>query len=118
MLDLKLRQLFERGRLYEKESLFWVTICYEIDNVIRLERYFRPDERDDLYDMLFDLFFQYEYHWQPMSARKIALLLHVHHSKIDDILNKAKTDMRREIENQTKIPPKIKNWVYYNCYDK
>jgi hypothetical protein len=26
--------------------------------------------------------------------------------------------MRREIENQTKIPPKMKNWVYYNCYDK
>jgi IS30 family transposase len=44
-----------------------------------------------------------------MSARKIALLLNVHHSKIDDILNKAKSTMRREIENQTKIPPKMKN---------
>lgn len=109
MLNIKLRQLFQRWRLYEREKLFGVIVCYEIDNVIKLERYFRPDERSELYDMIFDLFFQYEYHWQSMSARKIALLLWVHHSKIDDILNKAKKDMRNEIENKTKISAKNEN---------
>lgn len=109
MLNLKLRQLFQRWRLYERESVFGVTICYEIDHVIKLERYFRPDERSDLYDMLFDLFFKYEYHWQPMSARKIALLLNVHHSKIDDILTKAKATMRLQIEAQTKTSAKNEN---------
>jgi len=109
MLDIKLRQLFQRWRLYERESLFWVTICYEIDDLIRLERYFRPDERNELYDMIFDLYFKYEYHWQPMSARKIALLLNVHHSKIDDILNKAKASIRLQIESQTKSSAKNEN---------
>ena len=95
MLELKLRQLFERGRLYEKESLFWVTICYEIDNVIRLERYFRPDERDDLYDMLFDLFFQYEYHGQQLSARQISYLPWVEHTTVDNALERIKYKIRQ-----------------------
>lgn len=100
MLDKKLRKMFTHWRLREEESVFWVTICYEIDHVIRLARYFRPDERSDLYDMIFELYFKYEYHGQKISARKIALLLNVHHSKIDDILNRAKIKMREEIEKQ------------------
>jgi hypothetical protein len=109
MLDIKVRQLFQRWRLYEKESIFGVTICYDIEWVLHLERYFRPDERSDLYDMIFDLFFKYEYHWQQLSARKIALLLWVHHSYVDDILNKNKSFIRRQIENQTKNSAKNEN---------
>ena len=109
MLNIKLRKLFTKWRLYEKESIFWVTICYDQDYIIKLERYFRPDERSDLYDMIFDLFFKYEYHWQQLSARKIALLLWVHHSYVDDILNKNKSFIRRQIENQTKNSAKNEN---------
>lgn len=100
MLDKKLRKMFTQWRLWEEESVFWVTICYEKDHVIKLVRYFRPDERSDLYDMLFELYFKYEFHWQKISARKIALLLNVHHSKIDGILNRAKIKMKNEIEKQ------------------
>ena len=109
MLNMGLRQLFKRWRLYERESVFWVTICYEIDWILKMERYFRPDERSDLYDFIFDTFRTYEYHWQPMSARKIATLLWVHHSKIDAILAKAKLTMRTEIESKTKSSAKNEN---------
>lgn len=100
MLNIKLRKLFTKWRLYEKESIFWVTICYDQDYIIKLERYFRPDERDKLYDMIFNLFFEYEYDGHPLSARQIALLLWVHHSKIDTILAKAKIQIKNEIEKQ------------------
>jgi hypothetical protein len=106
MLKPKLKQLFQRWRLYERESVFWVTICYDIDWVLHLERYFKPDERNDLYDMIFDLFFEYEFHWQKLSARKIALLLNVHHSKIDDILNNAKLEIKTQRENNSKYSAK------------
>ena len=99
MLDTKLRQLFRRGRLYEKEVAFGVIVCYDLDNVIRIERFFRPDERRDLYNMIFDLYFEYEYNWQPISARKIAKLLWVHHSTVDRVL--------------LKIKYQIKNWMNY-----
>lgn len=109
MLDTKLRQLFQRWRLYEKDSIFWVIICYDIEWILKIERYFKPNERSDLYDFIFETYFMYEYRWQPLSARKIALLLWVHHSKVDDILNRAKMDMRKYIELQTKSSAKNEN---------
>lgn len=109
MLDLKLRKMFTKGRLYEKESIFWVTICYEQDYIIKIERYFRPDERTKLYNLIFDLYFEYEYDGKPLSARQIATLFWVHHSKIDIILAKAKIQMKNEIEKRLQSSAKNEN---------
>lgn len=100
MLDPKLRKMFTKWRLYEKESVFWVILCYEQDYIVKMERYFRPDERRQLYNLIFDLFFEYEYDGKSLSARQIARLLWVHHSKIDTILLKARLQMKNEIQKQ------------------
>jgi len=101
--------MFTKWRLYEKESFFWVTICYEQEYIIKLERHFRPDERTQLYNLIFDLYFEYEYDWKPLSARQIALLFWVHHSKIDIILAKAKLQMKNEIEKKLQYSAKNEN---------
>ena len=99
MLSIKRRQLFKRWRLYEKESFFWVTICYEIENVIKIERFFRPDERQKLNNMILDLFFEYEYTWEPMTARQIALLYGCDHTTVDKILASAKLKIKDKMES-------------------
>ena len=94
MIGTNCRKLFKRWKLSEKEAFFGTTVVYEIQWLIKLERYFKPDETAELHDMLFDLFRKFEYHWQEMSARQISYLLWVHHSKVDNILLRAKQRLR------------------------
>jgi len=94
MLTNERRQFFRRWRLYEKESLFGTIICYDIENIIHLERYFRPDERQELNDLILDLFFKYEYTWQSMSWRQLAILYWVDHCTMYRILAKAQNKIR------------------------
>lgn len=106
------RQQFKRWRLYEKESLFWAIICYEIENVIKLERFFRPDERKELNDMILDLYFNYEYTWQPMTARQIAIIYWCDHTTVDRILESAKQKIRDRKEQL------IESWVQKSTISK
>ena len=94
MIWTNCRKLFKRWKLSEKEAFFGTTVVYEIQWLIKLERYFKPEETEELHDMLFDLFWKYEWHWQQMSARQISYLLWVHHSKVDNILARAKQRIR------------------------
>lgn len=90
MLWINVRKQFERGKLYERDSFFWTTVFYEIQWLIKVERYFKPDEKEQLYDMIWYLFWTYEYHWQQLSARQISYLLWVDHKTVDRILDRAK----------------------------
>lgn len=94
MIWTNCRKLFKRWKLSEREAFFGTTVMYEIQGLIKLERYFKPEEDEELHDMLFDLFWKYEWHWQQMSARQISYLLWVHHSKVDNILARAKQRIR------------------------
>lgn len=98
MLTNQRRQFFKRWRLYEKESLFGTTICYEIENVIKLERYFRPDERNDLNNLVLDLYFQYEWTWEPLTARQISIIYWCDHTTVDKIIARAKQNIKTQIE--------------------
>ena len=98
MLSIKRRKHFKRWRLYEKESFFWVTICYEIENIIKLERFFRPDERKELNNLILDLFFDYERTWEPMTARQIAEIYGCDHTTVDAILARAKQTIKEKME--------------------
>ena len=112
MLSIKRRQHFKRWKLYEKESFFWVTICYEIENVIKLQRFFRPDERKELNDMILDLYFDYEYTWQPMTARQIAEIYGCDHTTVDRILEWAKQKIRDRKEQL------IESWIQKSTISK
>lgn len=90
MIGTNCRKLFKRWKLSEKEAFFGTTVIYEIQGLIKLERYFKPEEVEDLHDMLFELFRKFEYHWQQVTARQISYLLGVHHSKVDNILARAR----------------------------
>jgi hypothetical protein len=35
---------------------------YEVKNIIKLERYYPKEEKDKMYNLIFDLFFEYEYY--------------------------------------------------------
>lgn len=98
MIGDKCKKLFTRWILSEKETPTWTIIYYEVKNIIKLERYYPKEEKDKMYNLIFDLFFEYEYYWQVMSARQIATLLWVHHTKIDNILIKAKTLIKKEMK--------------------
>lgn len=95
MLTNERRQLFTKWRLYEMESPFGTIICYEKPNVVKIERYFRPDERTQLNNLILDLFFEYEWDWKEMSGRKLAILYWYDHKTIYTILNRIK----RKIKN-------------------
>ena len=88
------RKLFKRWKLSEKEAFFGTTVVYEIQWLIKLERYFKPEEKADMHDLLAYLFWEYEYHWQQLSARQISYLYWVDHTTIDRILERAKQRFR------------------------
>ena len=98
MLTNERRQYFKRWRLYEKESFFGTIICYEIENLVKLERYFKPNERWDLNNLILDLYFEYEWTWEPLTARQISVIYWCDHTTVDKILAKAKMKIRDIME--------------------
>lgn len=48
--------------------------------------------------MILDLYFDYEYTWQPMTARQISLLLWCDHTTVDRILASAKQKIKEQME--------------------
>jgi hypothetical protein len=107
MLWIKVRKIFKKWKLYERESLFGTTtICYEQQNIVKIERTFNLSDKDKIHDFLFNLYFEYDHEeWRELSARQIALLLWCHHSTVDHILDRAKKKILQEYQ------PKIKNCV-------
>ena len=61
MLDMEVRRMFKRGKLYEKEGLFYTTICYE-NPLIKIERIYPKEEKKQIYSLVLDLYFEYEWH--------------------------------------------------------
>jgi len=81
-------RLFRIGRLSEERTIDGSIIIYKKTWIVYLKRFFRKTERERMYNLIFDLYFEYEYTGSPLSARQISYLLWVHHSKIDNILKK------------------------------
>lgn len=100
MIKPSCKKLFKRWKLSEKEAFFGTTLVYEIQWLIKLERYFKSDEDDDMYDLIADLFWQFERNWQPISARQISYLYGVDHTTIDRILEKAKYIIKEQLHYQ------------------
>jgi hypothetical protein len=98
MLTNQRRQYFKRWRLYEKESFFGTVICYEIENLVKIERYFRPDERNSLNNLILDLYFDYEWTGEPLTARQISIIYWVDHTTVDRILANAKNNIKNAME--------------------
>jgi DNA invertase Pin-like site-specific DNA recombinase len=99
--------MFEKWKLYERESFFDTVLVYELENVIRLERRYwkTKSENHKMHDLIFELYFEYEWDWKPISNRKIALLLWVDHQTVNNIVNKSLWTMRTQ---KNKISPEIK----------
>ena len=98
MLTNQRRQFFKRWKLYEKESFFGTVICYEIENLVKIERYFRPDERPALNNLILDIYFDYEWTGEPLTARQISIIYWVDHTTVDRILANAKNNIRNAME--------------------
>lgn len=94
MIGTNCRKLFKRWKLSERDAFFGTTVVYEIQWLIKLERYFKPEETEELHNMLFDIYWEYEWNWQPITARQISYLLWVHHSKVDNILARARQKIK------------------------
>lgn len=111
MLWIKVRKLFEKGKLFEKKSLFGTTVCYELPWVVAFERHFENTLEDKwkMHDVLFDLFFEYEYHGQELSARDIALLLGCDHQTVNNILMRVKIMFANRCWIEAKKIAKYKN---------
>ena len=111
MLSIKLRKLFTKWRLYERESFFDTIICYEQENVVRIERRFNNQWKKDnreIHNFIFDLYFEYEWQeWISLTARQIALLLWTTHNYVDNCLKRIQLQMKDRLE-YTKINQKKK----------
>ena len=108
MLSIKLRQLFRKWRLYEREWLFYTTICYE-SPVIRIERIYKKNDKNEkhkMHMMLLDLYFDYEYEGKPLSTRQLWELCWVTHPIIlnitKDAFKQIKPNLEPNIENSKK----------------
>ena len=99
MIDNKARQLFKKGKLYEREWTFYTTVCYE-SPVIRVERiYKRWDKR--IYNFITDLFFEFEYDgWKPIGVVELWAITGLDHSSITKITQKALKKMIDERKRQ------------------
>lgn len=100
MIDIKVRQMFKKWKLYEREWTFYTTLCYE-SPVIRLERIFKNKDKHKKHDLIADLYFEYEYEWQALSARAIARLYGVNNHKIWHILDNALCKMKLELAKKS-----------------
>ena len=102
LIGLNCRKQFKRGKLTEKWAFFWVTVIYEIQGLVRMERYFKAESEkvmhDKIHDMLRYLFWEYEYNWQQLTARQISYILWVDHTTIDRTLERIKY--------------RVKNWLH------
>lgn len=107
MLWINVRKIFKKWKLYERESLFdSITIFYEQQNKVKVERIFKKSDNDWMHEFLFNLYFEYEHEeWRELSARQIALLLWVDHKTVCSILSRAKQKILEQYS------PKIKNCV-------
>lgn len=96
MLDKDVRQLFKKWKLYEKEGAFYITLCYENHN-IRIERIYSKTKKDKkkMHNLLWDLYFEYEYDWTPLSNRQLAKLYGVNHQVMNNIVNDALVKMNQ-----------------------
>lgn len=91
MIWLNCRKLFKKWNLTEKEAFFGTTVIYEIQGLVKIERYFKSEEKRKLHDMLRYIFWEYEYEeWQVLTARQISYILWVDHTTIDNILARAR----------------------------
>ena len=87
MLSNDVRKLFKRGKLYERENKDYTVIYYE-NPVIRVERIFHKwVEKEQVYSMIFNLYFDYEFDWTPLSNRQIAKLLGVSYQTVNNAIN-------------------------------
>lgn len=102
LIGLNCRKQFKKWKLYERQAFFWTTVIYEIQGLVRMERYFKDEEEkvmhDKIHEMLRYLFWEYEYYWQQMTARQISYILWVDHTTVD-----------RTIE---RIKYRVKNWLH------
>lgn len=95
MIWLNCRKQFERWTLKEKKTFFWIKMIYEIQWLIKIERYFKYTEDRELHDLLWYIFWEYEYHWQQMTARQISYILWVDHTTVDRALERIKYQIRQ-----------------------
>lgn len=99
MIWINCRKLFKKWKLSEKESFFGTVVIYEIQWLVKIERFFQPTEKMKLHDMLWNIFREFEYEeWMVLTARQISYILGVDHTTID-----------RTIE---RIKYKIKQWMH------
>lgn len=123
MLWVKQKQLFKLWKLSEKKSFDNnIVIHYIKDWEVEIKRTFKNHQLRECNNFIFDIFREYEYYWQIMSARQISYLLWCDHTTIDKILASAMEKLRYWIENWldgllnkyywTKNPPKEENSLY------
>jgi len=97
MIGTNCRKLFKKWKLTEREAFFGTTIIYEIQGIIRVERYFWEKEckKDKIHNMLRYLFWEYEYEeWMILTARQISYLLWCDHTTVDNIIARCKQRLR------------------------
>ena len=90
LIGLNTRKLFKTWKLSEREAFFGTVVCYKIQWVINLERYYKEWEEKQVYDLLRYLFWEYEYKGQQLSARQISYLLWVDHRTVDRMIERIK----------------------------
>lgn len=97
MLDMEVRRMFKKWKLYEREWLFYTTICYE-SPIIKIERIYPREDKNQIYDLIFNLYFEYEWNWQELSARQLAKLSWVSHQTMNNMLIKIKREIAPQLE--------------------
>ena len=95
LIGLNTRKLFKTWKLSERQAFFGTIVSYQIQWVVTMERYFKEWEEKQVYDLLRYLFWEYEYKWQPMTARQISYLLWVDHTTVDRALERIKYRIRQ-----------------------
>ena len=123
MLWTKQRQLFKQGTLSERKTFGnLIEIHYKKEWEVEIKRLFKDYQKRECNNFIFDIFREYEYNWQIMSARQISYLLWCDHTTIDKILASAMDKLKYWMENWLdgllnkyywiKKPPKEEKWVY------
>lgn len=104
MLSNEVRKLFTKWKLYEREWKSYSIIHYE-HPLIKIEWIFKKNdkrEKNKMHDLIFNLYFDYEYEGKPMSSWKLWYLLGCDHKTITAIERRALAKV-----DKPKIKPEI-----------
>ena len=102
MLSNEARKMFKVWKLYEKEWTAYTIFHYE-HPLIKMEWIFKKNDRKEknkMYDLIFNLFFEYERNWKPLTTYELWYITGCDHSTMVKSIKKVLWRIRESKESK------------------